>query len=96
MGCIMKKLILVITFALFSSTVRATTIPVLYGTEIDNDTLFTINLTSGEVTSVGSSTTFVDDTAVAWYGEHIQWSRGHRPKVQLQPCMVCTRRTMIC
>ena len=43
-----------------------------------------------------SSTTFVDDTSVAWYGEHRQWPRGHQPKVQLQPCMVCTRRTMIC
>jgi hypothetical protein len=43
-----------------------------------------------------SSTTFVDDTTVAWYGEHRRWPRGHLHKGRLQPCMVCTRRTMIC
>jgi len=33
--------------------VLATTIPVLYGTEIDNDSLFTVDITSGVATVVG-------------------------------------------
>lgn len=50
----MKKYpICIYAISLFLSVGQAGAVPILYGTEIDNDTLFTINLNNGVATTVG-------------------------------------------